>query len=55
MLKKLKKLILTTEQQDAMRRAGRVNAQLMDFLRPNITAGTTTAEIDEPDHLGGTQ
>jgi methionyl aminopeptidase len=47
MLKKLKKLILTSDQQAAMRRAGRVNAQLMDFLRPNIKAGITTGEIDD--------
>ena len=49
MLKKphLKKLILTEGQRDAMRRAGRVNAQLMDFLRPNVQMGTTTNQIDE--------
>ena len=47
MLKKQKKLILNSEQQDAMRRAGRVNAQLMDYLRPNVKAGTTTAAIDD--------
>jgi methionyl aminopeptidase len=47
MLKKLKKLILTPDQQDAMRRAGRVNAQLMDFLRPHVKAGITTAKIDD--------
>ena len=47
MLKKQKKLILTEAQQDSMRRAGRVNAQLMDFLRPMVTEGTSTAQIDE--------
>jgi methionyl aminopeptidase len=47
MLKKQKKLILTDEQQDCMRRAGRVNAQLMDYLRPQVQAGITTARIDE--------
>jgi len=49
MLKKphLKKLILTDSQRDAMRRAGRVNAQLMDFLRPHIQAGISTHRIDE--------
>ena len=47
MLKKQKKLILTPDQQDCMRRAGRVNAQLMDFLRPQIQAGVTTGEIDQ--------
>ena len=47
MLKKQKKLILTSEQQDAMRRAGRVNAQLMDFLRSHVRAGITTGKIDD--------
>ena len=47
MLKKQKKLILIPEQQDAMRRAGRVNAQLMDFLRPQIKAGVSTGQIDD--------
>ena len=49
MLKKQKnkKLILNSEQQDAMRRAGRVNAQLMDYLRPHVKAGTLTRTIDE--------
>ena len=30
-----------------MRRAGRVNAQLMDYLRPHVKAGITTGQIDE--------
>ncbi len=30
-----------------MRRAGRVNAQLMDYLRPHVKAGTRTITIDE--------
>ncbi|TWT51252.1 Methionine aminopeptidase [Rubripirellula amarantea] len=47
MLKKQKKLILTPEQQDSMRRAGRVNAQLMDYLRPHVHAGVTTGKIDQ--------
>ncbi len=42
MLKKQKKLILPQEHQDAMRRAGRVNAQLMDYVRPHVKAGITT-------------
>ena len=50
MLKKQKKLILTEEQQDSMRRAGRVNAQLMDFLRPQVRPGVTTLEIDQMVH-----
>jgi len=47
MLKKQKKLILTEAQQDSMRRAGRVNARLMDFLRPHIVAGIKTQQIDD--------
>lgn len=46
MLKKQKKLILTQAQQDSMRRAGRVNATLLDFLRPHVRAGITTGAID---------
>ena len=47
MLRKQRKLILSADQRDAMRRAGRVNAQLMDYLRPHVIAGVRTAEIDE--------
>ncbi|TWU47070.1 Methionine aminopeptidase [Rubripirellula reticaptiva] len=50
MLKKQKKLILTPEQQDAMRRAGRVNARLMDYIRPHVKAGVTTLSIDNLIH-----
>ena len=45
--RKQKKLLLDDEGRDAMRRAGRVNAQLMDFLRERIAAGVKTIEIDE--------
>ncbi|MDB4338997.1 type I methionyl aminopeptidase [Rubripirellula sp.] len=47
MLNRQNKLILSTDQQDAMRRAGRVNGQLMDHLRPHVIAGITTSEIDD--------
>lgn len=47
MLKKQKRLILSEAQQDAMRQAGRVNAELMDFIRPQVVAGITTEQIDE--------
>jgi methionyl aminopeptidase len=50
MLKKQKKLILTQAHQDAMRRAGRVNAQLMDYLRPQVKEGISTAYIDDLVH-----
>ena len=46
MLKKQKKLILAEDHQEAMRRAGRVNGQLMDVLRPHVKAGVTTLSID---------
>lgn len=44
---KKNKLILNEEGRDAMRRAGRVNARLMDHLREKIVAGITTNQIDE--------
>ena len=50
MLQKQKKLILNGRQQDSMRRAGRVNAMLMDYIRPHVRAGVTTGEIDEMIH-----
>ncbi|MEM9364599.1 MAG: type I methionyl aminopeptidase [Planctomycetota bacterium] len=50
MLTKERKLILNRSQRDAMRRAGRVNAELMDFIRPQVTAGITTDEIDQIVH-----
>lgn len=50
MLKKQKKLILTPPQQDSMRRAGRVNAMLMDFIRPHVREGVTTGAINDMIH-----
>jgi len=47
MLKKSKTIVLTHAERDAMRHAGRMNARLMDFLRPQIVAGTTTGTIDD--------
>lgn len=47
MLQKQRKLLLNQRQRDSMRRAGRVNATLMDFLRPHVKAGITTGKIDE--------
>lgn len=46
MLYSLKKLRLSRIEQDAMRNAGRFNAQLLDYLRPWVKAGVTTGEID---------
>lgn len=50
MLQKQRKLILKGRQQDAMRRASRVNASLMDFIRPQMKTGITTGEINEMIH-----
>ncbi|MEE2936923.1 MAG: type I methionyl aminopeptidase [Planctomycetota bacterium] len=50
MLTKQKKLILSEAQQDAMRRAGQANAELMDYVRPYVKAGISTGEIDELVH-----
>ena len=47
MLQTKRKLMLTDAQRDSMRRAGRVNAMLMDFIRPHVKAGVATSEIDE--------
>jgi len=47
MLKKSKNIILTHSERDAMRNAGRMNAMLMDFLRPQVVAGTTTGKLDD--------
>jgi methionyl aminopeptidase len=37
---------LNAEERQCMRRAGRFNAQLMDFIRPYVQAGVTTGELD---------
>jgi methionyl aminopeptidase len=50
MLQKQKKLILDKRQQEAMRRACRVNAMLMDYIRPHVRAGITTGAIDDLVH-----
>lgn len=47
MLRKRNKLQLTAAQRDSMRKAGRFNADLLDHLRPFITAGVTTGSIDD--------
>jgi methionyl aminopeptidase len=50
MLQNHRKLQLTEAQRDGMRRAGRFNSQLMDYLRPQIVAGISTLEIDQLVH-----
>jgi methionyl aminopeptidase len=46
LIKNTKHLQLTPVERDAMRAAGRFNAQLMDHLRPLVRPGVTTGEID---------
>ena len=43
-------LQLTETEREAMRVAGRFNAELLDFIRPSVRAGVTTAEIDRLVH-----
>lgn len=50
MLQGLKKLRLGSTERDAMRAAGRFNAQLLDFIRPQVRAGVKTAELDRLIH-----
>jgi len=38
--------IYNEEEREGLRRAGRFNAQLMDFIRPYVRPGITTGEID---------
>lgn len=38
--------VYNEREREGLRVAGRFNAQLMDFLRPHVKAGTTTAELD---------
>lgn len=42
-----RKLKLTARERDAMRNAGRFNAQLMDYLREFVKPGVRTEEIDK--------
>lgn len=43
---KKKALLLSEAERDAMRAAGRFNAQVMDFIRPYVRPGVTTNELD---------
>ena len=40
-------LKLSKTERDAMRTAGRFNAQMIDFVRPHVRPGTTTGELDK--------
>ena len=42
-----RKLLLPEVERNAMRAAGRFNAELMDYIRPHIQAGIATAKIDK--------
>ena len=44
------KLQLAKLEREAMRRAGRFNAELMDYIRRYVQAGITTLEIDRLVH-----
>lgn len=46
MLYSLKKLQLGPTEREAMRAAGKFNAEVMDFVRPYVRAGISTEEID---------
>jgi methionyl aminopeptidase len=46
LIRRRRRLRLTTEERDKMRAAGQFNAELLDYVRPFIKAGTTTSEID---------
>lgn len=47
MLVRKKFPILNEQERNGMRAAGKFNAKLMDFLRPHVQPGVTTAEIDD--------
>ncbi len=50
MLISRRKLQLAEPAREAMRRAGRFNAELMDFVREHVRAGITTEQIDKLVH-----
>ncbi len=43
-------LLITEAQRSGMRRAGKFNAELLDFIRPHVRAGVTTETIDRMIH-----
>src|SRR5882757_1989100 len=46
----MKVTIKTPEEQDMMRRAGRMAADLLDFVEPHVQAGVTTDELNQLCH-----
>ena len=49
-LKKSIPLYQRDEEREGLRAAGRFNAQLMDFLRDHVKAGTNTLQLDKLAH-----
>jgi methionyl aminopeptidase len=49
-IRKKTPLYKTESERDALRAAGRFNAELMDFVRPHVVAGTTTNQINRLVH-----
>lgn len=45
-----RRLILGEVERESMRSAGRFNASVLDFIRPHVKPGITTAEIDKMVH-----
>lgn len=43
-------LYKTEEEREGLRAAGRFNAEVMDYVRPHVAAGVTTAELDRLVH-----
>ncbi len=50
MLRAKRELLLVEAERNAMRAAGKFNAQLMDYLRPHVQPGITTDEINRLAH-----
>ena len=50
MIRRRPRIRLEEAERQKMRTAGAFNAQLMDFIRPHVRAGITTAEIDRLIH-----
>jgi methionyl aminopeptidase len=50
LIRRQRRLKLSELERNKMRAAGRFNAELMDFVRPHVKAGITTAELDRMVH-----
>lgn len=47
LIRRRNRLRLGQQEREAMRAAGRFNAELMDFIRPHVRAGATTGQLDQ--------